>query len=311
MSINTGKVSVRAFFKIEAHRADENGNELAGSRRVLADWFPNLITNGGMDRIEQGYFMTHVQVGTSSAAPAFTDTTLGARVGGASGSVASGTAGTDAGGYYSEAIGTYTFAQGAATGNLSEIGAAWASSGSLFSRALIRDGVGNPTTLVVTAIDILTVTYSMRFYFNEVDVAGSFTVEGVLRDTVSRVSGRRSDAALCLYQYGMRGATGGNISNCGTYSGALGATTAVPATAVGSETNTCTIPAYVAGSYYVDRVYSWAVTEGNGTIAAIAEKNGNNRSPINCQVSFTPPLVKDNTRTMTFTVRRSWARYTP
>ena len=71
-------VLVGGRYKIEAFKGfkilDANGEwtgkvfEFAGSRRLCADWFDNLITNQGLDYIgSSSTWLSACQVGTSSA----------------------------------------------------------------------------------------------------------------------------------------------------------------------------------------------------------------------------------------------------
>lgn len=310
--IHTPKIGVAGYFKIEAHHADDSGNEVPGSRRVLADWFPNLITNGGLDMLSDNTFMNAVQVGTSTATPAITDTSLGARVAGvAAQSFAQGTPG--AANVYSSVVGTYVFALGAAAGNLAEIGAAPASTGAVFSRARILDGSGNPTTLTVTAIDILTVTYELRLYIDQTDVTGSFVVNSITYNTVSRPCYMGANKASNWRQRGLN--ADGQTNELWTYASTstLGAVTSVPSNNSGTSGYNGGLAGYTNGNYYRDIVWNFSVLQGNATggVGAVAMANYNDRWALPTQVSFSPPLPKDNTKTMTITIRCSWGRYTP
>ncbi|MGH3802903.1 MAG: hypothetical protein ACRDTD_22795, partial [Pseudonocardiaceae bacterium] len=73
------------WFKFEAFRVDADGNEIPGSRRVAADWFPNLITNAGLDLFgtlsgASSIVSAFCRVGSGNATPAVTDTALGTQV---------------------------------------------------------------------------------------------------------------------------------------------------------------------------------------------------------------------------------------
>lgn len=84
----------------------------------------------------------------------------------------------------------FEFPAGRATGNLTEVGVGWTSDGVIipnannnrvFSRALILDASGQPTTLTVLADEILRVTYMLRLYvpFNVPDEVKVMTIGGV------------------------------------------------------------------------------------------------------------------------------------
>lgn len=88
---------------------------------------------------------------------------------------------------------TYTFNVGAVVGNISEI-AIWQHAGSykkgsMFSRALIKDEAGNPTTITVLADEQLIVTYEHRHYINMESRTGTFELTGSLAGTYEYESG--------------------------------------------------------------------------------------------------------------------------
>ncbi len=171
------------WFKIEATRPD-------GTRRVLADWFPNLILNGGLDRMgENADYLNWCQVGSGSTAPVATQTALVNRIAGTDVRQANVNGAQASAPYYGWYRRTFRFARGVAAGNLSEVGVGWASTGSLFSRALILDGGGNPTTITVLSDEVLDVTYELRRYPGTVDLTGTVVLDGVTHNWVSRAAG--------------------------------------------------------------------------------------------------------------------------
>jgi hypothetical protein len=314
MIINSNN-GLAAYYKIEKHQADDDGIEIPGTRETVADWFPNLITNAGLDFLSSNGFIVWCGLGSGSTAPAFTDTALQTPVGARkSGSVAQGPSGGTIGtsDYYSSIVGTYVFEQNTVVGNLSEICTAPLATGSVFSRALILDGGGAPTTITVTPIDILTVTYQLRLYRSITDIAGSFDIGGVTHDTVTRAALVGADNLSTWNSYGPRADAAGSSRGMISFTGALGAVTSTPASTSGTGTGPGTLPAYTPGSYYRDTVISATVGQLNaaGGIAALATWNGAGAA-LPFQVSFSPVLPKDDTKTLTATIRSSWARYTP
>lgn len=167
--------------KIEARTHGEVAGyfTLSTNKRGVIAEFPNLITNGGLDRMG-GFddWLTWCQVGSGSTAPNVNDTALVSRVAGTSSVVSplSGVQSTPP--YYTWNRKTFRFSEGAAAGNLSEVGIGWASSASLLSRALILDTLGNPTTITVLADESLDVTYEFRFYPKTTDDTGTVTLTG-------------------------------------------------------------------------------------------------------------------------------------
>src|SRR5690606_4774599 len=73
---------------------------------------------------------------------------------------------------------SHQFGQGQAAGNLSEIGIQHTStSGPLWSRALILDGQGNPTTITVLPDDFLTCYYTLRIMIPKEDAVFHIDVD--------------------------------------------------------------------------------------------------------------------------------------
>lgn len=159
------RFSVKGKFILHVHKE-------GGEKRKVAE-FDNLITNTGLDRIASGdsALINAVQVGSGTNMPATTDTLLQSYIAGV---FNSGAVNTNSGApnYITTATVTYAFGQGAAAGNLSEIGVSFgaASSNTLTSRARILDGGGNPTTITVLSDEFLTVTYLFSIVPNVNDV---------------------------------------------------------------------------------------------------------------------------------------------
>ncbi len=150
ININIGvKGRYRIFKKRDGHITHDTG------------WFDNLITNQGMDYLTTGVlYLNACQVGTSSTAPQFTDVALGSRIAGITGFTLETT--IDSTNRYAIHKKTYTFFAGTATGNISEVGVGTAGTGNvLFSRALILDSFGVPTTITVLADEDLVVIYEL------------------------------------------------------------------------------------------------------------------------------------------------------
>lgn len=303
--INAG---VAGKFKIEAHSIDSSGNEVSGSRRLCADWFDNLVTDVGLDAMALPRFIQFCQVGSGSTAPAVTDTTLASLVAGVSGSFANGTGGAG----FTSIVGTYVFPKGAAAGNLSEIGAANSDSGQVTSRALILDGVGSPTTITVTSIEVLTVTYEFRLYYSQLDSLSTITVGGVSIDTVTRASAP-GDYGLLTAQnsYGFNSEEGFYQLNF-LSAGQLNAPGSSPGGTVFDSIylDSSGISTYVSGSHYFDVTWQVEPSQANGDIGIVAD-HASGQPPLFLKTSFTPPITKNNTQTLSLTIRRTWGRYVP
>ena len=282
------------WFKIEATRPD-------GTRRVLADWFPNLILNGGLDRVgDNTDYMNWCQVGSGSTAPVATQTALVNRIAGTSTRQSSVEGAQASAPYYGWFRRTYRFAQGVAAGNLSEVGVGWATSGSLFSRALILDGGGSPTTITVLSDEVLDVTYELRRYPGTVDLTGTVVLDGVTHNWVSRVSGVTLAASW-------GGAWRTALDYASAHSGDIGDVTASAPSGT-SRNLSVTNLAYSSGSYARAATVSAGLNDSNlsGGIRSILIFSYAGSG--NYQIQFNPAIPKDNTKVLSLTIQHTWAR---
>lgn len=286
--------------------------KLDGTQRVVADWQDNLILNAGLNRIGSGWIASHCQVGTGSTAPTNADTALQSFL------VSTGTVITNTYGsmtsspYYAYATRTYRFAIGVAAGNLAEVGIGWsASTGSLFSRALIKDGGGTPTPITILGDEILDVQYELRMYPPEVDVTGTISAGGDSYDYVLRAAAVTGSVWNQFGLYILMTATGGS----GTvsyqslfYEGGIAAITSQPSGASGPSGLYASPATYGNNNYYRDYSITATFDQANFTTGVGA---GSIYTPLGqYQIGFTPKLTKNNTKSLTITIRIAWARKT-
>lgn len=302
------KVGVAGLFKLEAECPD-------GRRRTVADWQNNLITDVGLlDLGQSTSYMgdRHCSVGTGNSAPAATDNALDSRV-----ATVSHTEFPDSYGgrgeapYYWWSRKTYRFSAGAATGNISELGLSHNGDGSrLFTRALIKDTNGNPTSATILPDEILDVTYEVRMYPITTDTVQTITISGV--DYTFTI--RASDVALSGGGITVpRGASFQSpyVGDSRAYSGAATLGPITGGIQGGSGTGSFsdnTLPP-VPGALYRDGQISagvGSITNPNGISAIrVATTKGI------YQMTVSPPLPKDHTNNISLTFRISWARYVP
>lgn len=164
----TASVSGR-YFSLEAIKTD-------GSVRQLSGGFPNLVTDVGLSAFAHGggNLFTRCMVGTGNQTPDFTDTSLQNQI--ASSDSSSVSRGNNLAEGFAWCRLTFTFSQGAVVGNVSELGIG--SDSVLYSRALILDQYGNPTTITLLSDEQLRVTWEHRFYWPTEDVSGELENEG-------------------------------------------------------------------------------------------------------------------------------------
>lgn len=290
------------YYKIEAVRLD-------GTKRLLADWFPNLILDAGLNRWGTGAIISHCQVGTGNTAPANTDTALVTYVAGSSTQQAASVGAQGTAPYYGFRQITFRFATGVATGTLAEVGVGWAISGSLFSRALILDGGGSPTTITVLADETLDVTYELRFYPPLVDVVDTINISGVDYDYTLRAALVTNSLAWALNVATL--ITTVSATNYVAYSGAVGAITSSPSGTTGSSSSAAAA-AYSNNSLQRDFTVTWGLNNGNVSGGIMSVGFNTSSSDEECggayQVEFDPVIPKDATKTLSLSYRVQWAR---
>lgn len=291
----------------------------AECKQVVEDtgFFDNLITNTGMNRVGEvttSSFNTlcgRFVVGSGSAVPQFADTTLQNPVAFASANpvLDSESSNYDRGWY--EMTVRHQFGQGQAAGNLSEIGIQHTSaSGPLWSRALILDGQGNPTTITVLPDDYLTCYYTLRIMIPKEDAVFNIDVDYDADGIVPTVVTGRPLAANSSVPYGgwgLKTAVTATFAFLQFYTGGLAVATATSplGLSIGDNTSSFSIVPYITDSFerYVTRMNK--PDEHNSQelrTAVLSALMGQ------WQIEFNPPLQKDNTQTMQVTFGYSWAR---
>lgn len=325
-------VSVGGRFKIEAVRPD-------GTRRVVADWFDNLILNQGLDHLavtsNRAWFngeisMTtwalYAHVGSGNSTPLATDTGLQTPVATSGTRQGTNTWGNSGGvpDWYFWWRTTTRFAVGAAAGNLSEVGVGWGAAGAdLFSRALIKDQFGNPITITILSDEILDVTYEFRLYPPATDSTFNVTISGTTYSCTSRAwlykgAGSPGNSKTYAWEAGVLLNKGvakslvtqdyGNSITCGFHESdalvPLSTTANIPGAV--AEYFGGTVGAYTAGSYTLTFTNSADLNAANFTtgIGMFCPAIGLGM----WQISFTPKIPKDATKVLTLNWQVSWSR---
>lgn len=175
------KLKVGARFKAVVRKAATN--EIVRE----SGWSSNLVLNSGLDRMSVGTWIDRCCVGTGNTPPVETQTALqtfraSTTSFGASFQHSYNTTGQP----YHRTIATWRFGVGAASGNISEVGLGWGNS-SLWNRALIKDGNGNPTSITVLADEYLDVISEVRIYF-QTTLSGSFELRDKNNNLVNTIN---------------------------------------------------------------------------------------------------------------------------
>lgn len=182
------KASVAGIFK-KIEVLDKTGQV-----KKQLDPFNNLITNIGLDRLKTTGLSAFkdvyniCQAGAGNALPNINDQSLDSFVAASSTTTYSANIVNIDDGYVAREV-TYTFDLGSIDNqNISELSTAWSTSSenSIFSRALVLDALGNPTSITILSDEQLRVTWEIRYYWPTEDTVtvlentgnrgGSYTV---------------------------------------------------------------------------------------------------------------------------------------
>jgi hypothetical protein len=298
---------------LSAFKIDKDGEEIPGTRRNLTP-FKNLITDLGLNRmganLTSGGYLSWFQVGSGNTPPTINDTALVNRIASTNNTQATSFGSQSTAPYYTWRRITRRFATGVAAGNLSEIGIGWESTGSLFSRALIRDALGNPTTITILPDESLDVTYELRCYPKTTDSTGTITATGNISGVYSyimRAESVTSSENISGWHIGSIGTfmseTSGNISFNRAYTGSIGAITSSPAGTQAAITSFTTLP-YSTGSFSRTFRLNFGLNDGNIAIRSLSMKAGIGRY----QCEITPVLTKTSASELYFEFTHSWGR---
>lgn len=282
-----------------------------GGEKITGEtgWFDNLITDRGMNAIGElaegtGSILVACQVGTGSATPTFSDTTLGNRIATTTNILSENSSIVVGPPRYGSHTIVFRFAQGAAAGNLTEVGISYqtVANGLLYSRALIQDTLGNPTVLTVLATEFLDVEYETRLYIPTGDTSFSILVGGISTTVTVRVSENGNAAYWCNNIPRLRENSTSSLQS--TYTGLLGAESSAPSNMIGNFSSVA-ISNYVPDSHYIDYSRHYLINESNGNIRCVKQVS----TMGSFQLQYNPVIQKNNTKEMTLRFRHSWARY--
>ncbi len=146
---------------------------------------PNLIPEAGIDSFFiASSWASDCHVGSGTTPPALSDTSLGVYIAKKSYTAYSNNKQTTAP-YKASMTITYEFAIGAVVGTITEMGI-FSTSGAIFSRTLIKDSNGIPTSISLTSTDKLYVYYTVSAIPNPNDtpfsaLMGSIATTGIIR----------------------------------------------------------------------------------------------------------------------------------
>lgn len=313
--------SVAGRYKLVAHRKDKAGVEVS---RDLTPWFENLITNQGLNFIGNtsniSEFLNRCDVGTGNAVPTVNDTALVA-ITATSTNLNSQTSGAaTVAPYFRFCRLTFRFSAGSATGTLAEVGVGPNITGNpasdgLFSRSLIKDSNGNPTTVTVLSDETLDVIYEYRVYPDMADKTFNFTTRGGTSYTLTLRPYKVTTAPTTYFfmfttaRYASSFGSG-NTSRVivNAYSGDQpdafsDVLNLIDQSTVGS------LDAYTNGNFYREGTATFDLNNANGTpIRTLAPSD---IGPVSYSVGISPAVTKLPSERMSIKTRLTWSRYVP
>ena len=303
--VPTGKSVLKGWYRLHVMRED-------GSERLDTGWFPNLITNGGLDQFAAGSGFSVCAVGSGNTTPAVTNTQLVALVGSTTTQaiISQTTNGSSPYGTTYEI--QYQFAIGGATGNLSEVGIG-SSTTSLFSRALILDGSGNPTTITILSSEALYVDYTFQVFPPLSDVTGTVVLNGVTYNTTVRAMLAGNNTYWNQPNVGL--GLGNPNANYSTFvsDSNIGTITSNPTGGTGNaETFTITNGPYTNGTYAYPVSVTYGLTSANfasGVRSWGMIMNGSNNGRGAFQIGFlngSTGIAKTGSYTLVLNAEMSW-----
>ena len=301
------KLNLKAQTTMEGIYSFKAVNAFTGESRHLGDVAdsPNMIVKAGLNAVGGGATLIYqCCIGTNSTTVTFNDTGLGAQIA-ATTTIQSSTYGAASSApYYRWYRKTFRFDQGVAAGNLAEVGMK-TSSGTLFSRALIVDSAGIPTTLSILEDEYLDVTYELRTYIDATDKVQTIVINGDTYTVTLRAADITSSSS-----YQDQGITSSLNSSTNQYfcSGYIG-----------SVVNSASGASYgqgrsLRGNYITDSFERTFTTSAglnysnySGGIQALYIQT----SQGNFQAGFVPALPKNNYMIITIDLTVGWGVYDP
>src|SRR5690554_4270179 len=169
------KSGMRGRYKFVVGKTAPRGMELV---TYESGWVDNLITDLGLDLIATNHsYMQVCAVGAGNAVPSVSDIQLDSFLVSTSNTTGRTQGINSTEPYAVWVIKTFRFNQGQAAGNISEVGIG-PGVNQLFSRALVLDGLGNPTSITVLPDEWLEVVYELTLEIDTTDVVGQVSLGG-------------------------------------------------------------------------------------------------------------------------------------
>lgn len=279
-----------------------------GIEKRRTDWFDNIILDSGLNRMGTGAPIAGAAIGTGTSAPLATQTSLEALAYWTTSSQGGSNATAGSSPYNNTYTITYRTALGALDGNYTEVGVGWGSA-QMFSRALILNGVGAPTSIAVGSAEQLDIVYQVSVYPPLVDTSNVVTISGVDYTVTGRAASVNTTSSNVAWTPSAMVSTV-SISSAWASNGNIGVITASPGGSWQPADSAANIGSYSNNSLTRSGRISFGLTSGNpagGIKSAVMGWNGNSTG---CafQYEFNPVIPKNNTKTLSLDFSMSWAR---
>lgn len=299
----------KGFYVVETLKADSDGNPIESTAVLHGTLNANLVLNQGLIRMgTNSDYLNVCSVGSGTRTPTASDTGLQSIMASSSAASGSSNGAQVYAPYYAWKRKTFTFEVGEVVGIVGELAIGWGSSdGEIYSRALVRDGNGNPAAITVLADEALRVTYEHRYYPILQDTTGVVElvgdIEGVFNYTI-----RASMVSTGTYWVADRAQNyGGGSSGAGTasqpvtaYNGVIGRINEQP------TGNRLTVSSMIGTTDGLLARFSFGAAAGQmnlaGGIKSLSFPMGNGFY----QIEFTPAIPKDATNTLSLQFSHSW-----
>lgn len=281
-----------------------------GEPRVNTGWFDNLITDIGLNRIGTGGVGIRCAVGSGSTPPTTSDTALQTLIASTENLRSSNSGAQASAPYFGWTRKVWRFTAGQATGNISEVGVGWIDTTlKVFSRALVLDEMGDPTTITVLPDETLDVTFELRQYVPTDDVPFTITISGVEYTGIIRAAVANTPAWSPEYLL-----NSGSLQqfNFEPRSGPIGTIIQSAGGTGGAGTANASLAAYANNSNKRTGSITFALDIGNIS-GGIGAMNIYTTYPSlgSFQASFSPKIPKTSSQQLSLPVQWTWARYAP
>ncbi|WP_411686909.1 hypothetical protein [Acinetobacter indicus] len=311
MNFNT-KCGVGAVLKLIVRKADTN--EIV---RETPE-FHNLVLTTGLARMAVGNWVDRCVVGTGNSTPVASQVALDNFLASTT-TTAAGV--SDTGGiqvttapYYWFGRRTWRFGVGTAVGNISEVGLGWGNT-TLWNRALIRDELGNPTTITVLSDEYLDVISEVRVFPSE----SESTIN--LKDKLGNVISTHSVKVMPYFKN-----IDGNVKWSADKIGFGASSDFIRISSGAMPISPTELPTSSNGGVGVSQSYNETTLTGRSVVTS-SQYNFNHRTFFTCvkgvmtqnpqwvervcgfKWEITPPIPKDNETILTYEFTLSWSGY--